>query len=104
MYYNTWTIYCICGLIQGVKSNNQNKEFSDAHTSVKGSLAHNLKLCRKQSGLSQEELGHRIGADQAYISRIEAGQLNPTIETIAELAFVLKVPIKTLFENDITYQ
>lgn len=82
-----------------MKSNNQNKEFSDAHASVKNSLAHNLKLCRKQSGLSQEKLGHMIGADQAYISRIEAGQLNPTIETLAELASVLRVSVKGLFED-----
>ena len=80
-----------------MKSNKQNVEFSDAYASAKNLLAHNLKLCRKQAGFSQEELGHKIGADQAYISRVEAGQLNPTIETLAELASVLKVPVKALF-------
>jgi len=33
---------------------------------------------RTAKGISQEELAMRIGADQAYVSRIEAGQMNVT--------------------------
>ena len=58
-----------------------------------------VKRVRKAQQLSQEELGLRINADQAYISRIEAGTLNPTLESIAEIAVSLKVPISELLKR-----
>jgi len=32
----------------------------------------------------------RIGADQAYVSRIEAGQMNVTLETVEQIAVALE--------------
>ena len=58
-----------------------------------------VKRYRKGSALSQEELAMRMDADQAYISRLEAGQLNPTLETIAEIAQALDVAIIELFNH-----
>lgn len=46
---------------------------------------------RKQSDVSQEELAMRIGADQAYVSRIEAGRMNVTLETMEQIAVALHV-------------
>lgn len=51
---------------------------------------------RKASGLSQEELAMRIDADQAYISRIEAGQSNVTLETADAIASALGVDVAEL--------
>lgn len=45
-------------------------------------LGNNIRSKRKEEGLSQEELAARMDVDQAYISRLEAGELNPTIMTI----------------------
>jgi transcriptional regulator with XRE-family HTH domain len=45
---------------------------------------------RRLSKVSQEELAMRIGADQAYISRIEAGQMNVTLETVEQIALALQ--------------
>ena len=39
----------------------------------------------------------RIGADQAYVSRIEAGQMNVTLETAAQFAAALGTDIAELF-------
>jgi len=52
---------------------------------------------RRETGISQEELAMRIGADQAYVSRIEAGQMNITLETVEELAKALGVQASELF-------
>lgn len=41
---------------------------------------------RKQAGLTQAELGARIGADKGYISRLERGMLNPTVSTLYRIA------------------
>lgn len=46
---------------------------------------------RTTQGISQEELAMRIGADQAYVSRIEAGQMNVTLETVEQIAEALQV-------------
>jgi transcriptional regulator with XRE-family HTH domain len=56
---------------------------------------------RRLSKVSQEELAMRIGADQAYVSRIEAGQMNVTLETVEQIASALHVDVFDLmkFEN-----
>ncbi|MGV2978323.1 helix-turn-helix domain-containing protein [Roseibium alexandrii] len=52
---------------------------------------------RKTLNVSQEELAMRIGADQAYVSRIEAGQMNVTLETVEQVADALGVDVAALF-------
>jgi transcriptional regulator with XRE-family HTH domain len=44
---------------------------------------------RKARGLTQRQLGATAGIQQAEISRIEAGNSNPTLSTIAALAQAL---------------
>ena len=77
----------------------QDTSKSDVYAAAKTLFGENVKRVRKQSGMSQEALALKIDADQAYISRIEAGQLNPTIESIAEIAQALNVKISELFQN-----
>lgn len=55
-----------------------------------------LKL-RQSAKISQEELAARINADQAYISRLESGELNPTLETLNNISIALEVKISELF-------
>lgn len=66
------------------------------HAEAKTRLGKAVKRLRLALSLSQEELGLRIDADQAYISRIEAGRLNPTLESLSELAHALEVEMKAL--------
>ena len=80
-----------------MKSNAKDEDYPNSFADVKSVLGDNLKQYRKRAELSQEELGHKIDADQAYISRLEAGQLNPTLETISELANALGVTVENLF-------
>ncbi|MFE2221116.1 helix-turn-helix domain-containing protein [Agrobacterium tumefaciens] len=49
-----------------------------------------VKEKRVALGISQEELAMRIEADQAYVSRVEAGQINVTLETMHQIASALK--------------
>ena len=56
-----------------------------------------VRECRKASNVSQEELAMRIGADQAYVSRIEAGQMNVTLETVEQIADALGVDVAVFF-------
>lgn len=55
-----------------------------------------VKARRIALGISQEELAMRIGADQAYVSRIEAGQMNVTLETAEQVAEALELDVTLL--------
>jgi transcriptional regulator with XRE-family HTH domain len=46
---------------------------------------------RQRQGQSQEALAHRSGIARAYIGSLEAGERNPSLDTIARLAAALSV-------------
>ena len=52
-------------------------------------LARQVFDLRKGAGLTQRQLAAKSGVQQADISRIEAGEANPTLATIAALAYAL---------------
>jgi transcriptional regulator with XRE-family HTH domain len=56
-----------------------------------------LKTLRKEKGLSQEELAERSGLNRPYISGIEQGKRNVSLEVIEKLAGALGVEIQELF-------
>jgi transcriptional regulator with XRE-family HTH domain len=55
-----------------------------------------VRARRAALGISQEELALRIGADQAYVSRIEAGRMNVTLETAEAIAAALEADVAAL--------
>ena len=59
----------------------------------------NIRNLRTVASISQEELAARMNVDQAYVSRLEAGQLNPTITTLEQIAAALEVEPKILLET-----
>ncbi|WP_205527200.1 helix-turn-helix domain-containing protein [Solimonas sp. K1W22B-7] len=50
-----------------------------------------VRLERTRRGLSQEELGQKIGRDQAFISEIESGKRTVTLDVIGRVADALEV-------------
>lgn len=61
-------------------------------------LGKRLKFFRERAGMSQLQLENEIGASSGQISRIEKGIVNPTKETVIEIASSLK-----LMEKEIAY-
>lgn len=59
-----------------------------------------LKKLRLQSGLSQEAFADKCGLDRTYVSGIERGVRNPTLEVINVLAQGLEMEIFELFSFD----
>jgi transcriptional regulator with XRE-family HTH domain len=49
-------------------------------------FAANLRRCRKQAGLSQEELGYRCLIHRTHIGALERAKLIPRAETLVKLA------------------
>lgn len=62
-------------------------------------LGLNIQRLRLAAKISQEELADRMSVDQAYVSRLEAGDKNPTLSTINAAAIALGVELKELFRN-----
>ena len=57
-----------------------------------------IKQLRSEKGFTQEELADRVGVFRTYMSRIETGVGNPTLDMIHALADSLGVQIPELFE------
>lgn len=58
-------------------------------------LKNNLKACRIEKGLSQQQLADLVGVSRNTISSIETGQFNPT----AKLALILCIALDRKFEQ-----
>ncbi|NPE57293.1 helix-turn-helix transcriptional regulator [Dickeya dadantii] len=65
--------------------------------SVKTLLGQRVKALRLQAGLSQEAFAEKCGLDRTYISGIERGVRNPTLEVLYILATGLHTDLTTLF-------
>lgn len=79
----------------------QNVHYSRLHYSIHHCHHHQMKLCeifglnvqrlRRQRKLSQEQLSSLAKRTRAYISSVEAGRRNATLETLETLAQALEV-------------
>lgn len=49
---------------------------------------------RKNAHLTQAELGKRIGADKAYISKVERGLTVPTVSTFYKIAAAMGLTVQ----------
>jgi len=70
---------------------------------VKNTLAQRFGSCvrslRLETGMSQVEFGERCGFYQTYLSRIENGQANPTLNAIEVIANALGMSVFDLFDR-----
>lgn len=70
---------------------------------MKSTLAQKFGSCvrelRQGTGLSQVEFGEKCGFYQTYLSRIERGQANPTLNAIDVIAKALGMTIFELFDR-----
>jgi transcriptional regulator with XRE-family HTH domain len=59
-----------------------------------GSIVRSQRL---SAGLSQEELAHRSGLHRTYVTDVERGARNPSLNSIKKLSDALGVPLSELF-------
>lgn len=55
-----------------------------------------IKLWREHRGLTQQELARRVGISKPYLSQIETGKRQGTVETLSAIARSLDVPLDVL--------
>lgn len=59
-------------------------------------IAASLKAARKAKGLTQRELGQRVGLPQSHISKIESGAVDLQLSSLAEIARALELEVMLL--------
>lgn len=71
---------------------------------LKETIATQIASLRKKRHMSQAELADKTGVSQAKICRIERGEANPTLETIALLAHGLGAHFELTLQDDLAGQ
>jgi len=58
-----------------------------------------VRALRLETGMSQTVFGERCGFAQTYLSRLETGQANPSLNAIEVIANALGMTVFELFER-----
>lgn len=72
--------------------------FAGVSISLRRKFGLNVKRLRQAAGLSQEAFADHCGFARSYMSRIERGSANPSLDAVEALATALNVPVSALFE------
>ena len=60
----------------------------------------NVRFFRLARGISQEELAHEADSNRTYISDLERGTRNPSLEVVERIAIALNVTMGDLLDID----
>lgn len=63
-------------------------------------FARNLRRARRMKEISQESLALEIGMSRAYLSSVERGARNISVDSMGRLAMALDVPLRDLVDPD----
>ena len=66
-------------------------------TNIRQKLGARIREVRALTGLSQEAFADKCGFARSYMSRVERGGANPSVDALEVLAIALGVQIKDLF-------
>ncbi len=72
--------------------------FHGRQVDVRQRLAANLRRLRQERELSQEQFAFEAGIHRTYVSDLERGMRNPTINVVEKLALYFEVPIGALLD------
>jgi transcriptional regulator with XRE-family HTH domain len=65
--------------------------------SLRHRFGHRIRELRLATGMTQEEFADKCGFARTYMSRIETGGANPSLDAINTLAVALKTELSDLF-------
>jgi len=61
-------------------------------------LIQNIRIIRKQKGISQESVAYDLGIDYSTYGKIERGQIALTVDRLEKIAKILGVTIDELYQ------
>jgi len=60
----------------------------------------NVRATRKTKGWTQEQLAFEAGIKRAYLSEIESGKRNPSLEVVEKIALALDIDVRELMRPE----
>ncbi|MFZ4100443.1 MAG: helix-turn-helix domain-containing protein [Sphingobacterium thalpophilum] len=70
---------------------------------IKLKIGHRIKQMRTGMGISQEALANKAGLDRTYVTDVENGRRNISIQNLEKLILALNVSISDFF-NSLMFQ
>jgi len=70
----------------------------EAGMDIKEMMGQRIKSLRQANNMTQEELSEKAGITAKYLSSIERGHENPTLDTLIHIAGALGVDLSDLFQ------
>lgn len=67
--------------------------------SIKVKVGLRIKEVRNKIGISQEALANKAEIDRTYVTDVENGRRNISIENLAKLVSALEIPFKDFFDS-----
>ena len=58
-----------------------------------------VRQLREAKGLNQIDFSAKVGIENAYLSRLETGKVEPCLRNIELLAIALEMPLSKLFKD-----
>ncbi|MBK3403909.1 helix-turn-helix transcriptional regulator [Methylorubrum populi] len=71
----------------------------ESSRTLEKALGHQVRTLRRERDLSLAELGQAAGISLGMLSKIENGQISPSLSTINSIANTLNVPFSSLFST-----
>lgn len=62
-------------------------------------LGENIRSFRKQVGFSQEKLAEKAELDPTYVSDVERGEANISVDALIRIAKAVKAPVSEFFKG-----
>ncbi|HEX8491269.1 MAG TPA: helix-turn-helix transcriptional regulator [Pyrinomonadaceae bacterium] len=66
---------------------------------IKATFGKRLRELREAKGMTQEALAHEADLDRTYVSSVERGERNISLENIERLALALGMKIRDFFKD-----
>lgn len=66
--------------------------------SMSRKLTNRLAECRAAKGISKSQLAYYLDLDRASVTRLERGDIRPSIETAFRMAAYFKKPVDEIFQ------
>lgn len=67
---------------------------------IKERVGQRIKALRHQIGLSQEALANKAGVDRTYVTDVENGRRNISVELLEKIIVALEVSFKEFFNAE----
>lgn len=64
-------------------------------------LGEKLRSLRQRQGLSQTQLGDRLGVNQTYVGKMERGEKIPNLEMFLKISDLFKVSTDQLIRDEL---